>query len=129
LIRKLYKENKLSDEDFDACLAPTYIYYNAVLKLVQNKLIKSCANITGGGVLPNLNRAIPENLSVSINLDKIPSQPIYKKLKEICGEELYEVFNAGVGFCLIADEANKEKIFEICQNEDGFSPFALGRVN
>lgn len=125
LIRKLYKEKQLTDEEFQTCLAPTYIYYNCVLKLVQKGLVKSCANITGGGILSNLIRVIPENLAVEINLDKIPQQLIFEKLKNICGDEFYEVFNAGVGFCIIADEANKEEIFEIC---DKFSPFILGKI-
>jgi len=125
LIRKLHKENKITDEEFETCLAPSFIYYNTVLKLVQKKLIKSCANITGGGVLSNLLRAVSESLSVNIDYDKIPVQPIFEKLKNICGEEFYEVFNAGVGFCLIADSKNKEEIFEIC---NGFTPFEFGQI-
>lgn len=125
LIRMLYQEKMLSEEEFESCLAPTYIYYNNVLKLLQKKLIKSCANITGGGILSNLMRALPENFDVELNFDKIPPQPIFQKLKNICGDEFYEVFNAGVGFCLIADESNKGEIFEIC-NE--FSPFLFGEI-
>ncbi|MFA7659507.1 MAG: phosphoribosylformylglycinamidine cyclo-ligase [Candidatus Gastranaerophilaceae bacterium] len=125
LIRKLHKDEKLSDAEFEACLAPTHIYYNQVLELVGKKLVKSCANITGGGILSNLLRSVPENLSVRIDFDKIPPQKIFQKLKTICGEELYEVFNAGVGFCIIADEANQDEIFEICKE---FSPFVLGRI-
>lgn len=128
LIRKLYRENELTDEEFKTCLAPTYIYYNCILELIQKKLIKSCANITGGGILSNLLRAIPENLNVDIDFDKIPPQPIYGKLKNICGNELYKVFNAGVGFCIIAKEENSAKIFEICENYNDFSPFILGNI-
>jgi len=125
LIRKLYKENQLTDAEFEICLKPTHIYYNTVLKLVKSKLIKSCANITGGGILSNLTRVVPENLSIEFNFDKIPPQPIFNKLKDICGEEFYEVFNAGVGFCLIADVPNKEKIFKNCEE---FKPFVLGKI-
>lgn len=125
LIRKLYKEKKLTEEEFEACLAPTYIYYNCVLKLVQKKLIKSCANITGGGILSNLLRVVPEDLSVDLDFDKIPPQNVFQKLKNICGDEVYEVFNAGVGFCLIADASNQDEIFEICK---GFSPFVFGEI-
>lgn len=125
LIRKLYKENRLSEEEFTACLVPTYIYYNCVSKLIEKKLVKSCANITGGGVLSNLLRAVPENLEVKLDFEKIPPQRIFEKLKIICGKELYEVFNAGVGFCLVADEASKQEIFDICCE---FSPFVLGEI-
>jgi len=125
LIRKLHKENQLTDEEFKTCLAPTCIYYKTVLKLAKLKLIKSCANITGGGILSNLMRSVPENLTVELNFDKIPSLPIFEKLKTICGEEFYQVFNAGVGFCLIANENNLEEIFKLCAE---FSPFALGKI-
>ena len=125
LIRKLYKENRLCAEEFQICLAPSCIYYNEVLKLVQKKLIKSCANITGGGVLSNLLRAIPKDLCVDIDFGKIPTQLLFEKLKNICGQEFYEVFNAGVGFCLIAEESNKDEIFEIVKE---FSPFEFGKV-
>lgn len=125
LIRKLHKEEKLSDAEFEECLAPTCIYYKVVLKLVQKKLIKSCANITGGGILSNLNRALPDGLKAQIDFDKIPPKEIYRKLKKICGDELYEVFNAGVGFCIVAKAENKSEIFEICKD---FSPFLFGEV-
>lgn len=132
LIRKLHKENILSDEEFETCLAPTYIYYNFVLELVQKKLIKSCANITGGGILSNLLRAVPENLNVEIDLDKIPPQSIFEKLKNICenesSEEFYEVFNAGVGFCIIANETNSAEIFKICEAYAEISLFLLGKI-
>lgn len=125
LIRKLHKEGKLSEKEFEICLVPTNIYYNCVLNLVQKGLMKSCANITGGGILSNLLRAVPENLSVKLDFDKIPPQPIFNKLRELCGEEFWEVFNAGVGFCLIADEKNVDEIFAICPE---FSPFIFGYI-
>ncbi len=125
LIRKLFAEGLLSDEEFNACLVPSYIYFNCVLELVRKKLIKSCANITGGGILSNLRRSIPENLSVELDFDKIPPQKIFTKLKNICKDEYWEVFNAGVGFSLIADEKNMAEIFETCKE---FNPSILGKV-
>lgn len=125
LIRKLHKEKQISDSEFKTCLAPTYIYYNCVLELIQNKLVETCANITGGGILSNLIRVIPENLDVNLDFTKIPKQDVFEKLKNICGNELHDVFNAGVGFCLVAKEANKDEIFEICKD---FKPFVFGRI-
>lgn len=125
LIRKLYKENQLTDKEFETCLAPTHIYYNCVSELIQKKLVKACANITGGGILSNLSRAIPKNFKADIDFDKITPQPIFEKLKGICADEFYEVFNAGAGFCLITTEENLDEIFKIC---DGFSPFVFGKI-
>ena len=125
LIRKLFAEKKLTEGEFEACLAPTNIYYNCVLELVKAKRIKACANITGGGILSNLCRVIPDNLLVNLDFNKIPAQDIFVKLKNLCGEEFYEVFNAGVGFCLIASENEIPKIFETCRE---FSPFVFGKI-
>lgn len=128
LIRKLHNENKLTEKEFQTCLAPTHIYYNFVLELLRKKLIKSCANITGGGVLSNINRAIPENLKADIDFDKIPQQPIFKKLKQLCSDEIYEVFNAGIGFCIITEPKNIKEILTVCKNYKDFSAFELGTI-
>lgn len=128
LIRRLYKEGRLTGKEFETCLAPTHIYYNCVRKLVEKKLIKSCANITGGGILSNLMRAVPDSLDVKLDFSKIPKQQIFEKLQTICGKEFYKVFNAGVGFCLITDKTKTEEIFEICKTFTPFKPFILGEI-
>lgn len=125
LINQLYQDKKLNEEDFNTCLTESFVYYNEVKILYDSGLIKASANITGGGILSNLNRIIPEELSVRVDFSKIPTQPIFTKLKSICGEELYDVFNAGVGFCLIADKEHSDKVFEICKQ---YTPFILGEV-
>ncbi len=125
LIRKLYAQKKLTDKEFETCLVPTCNYYKCVSELAEKKLIKSCANITGGGIFSNLIRIIPDNLSIELDFEKIPPQSIFQKLKLLCGSEFFEVFNAGVGFCLIADEKNLKQIFEISKE---FKPFIFGKI-
>lgn len=125
LIRKLHAEGKLSDNDFEKCLEPTYIYYNSVRKLWEKNLIKAAANITGGGIYNNLIRVIPDGYNIELDYSNIKLQKIYLKLLTLCGKEIYEVFNCGVGFCLIASENSIDKIFEICGE---FNPFILGKV-
>lgn len=125
LVRKLHAQKKLTDKEFEACLAPTCNYYNCAADLIEKKLVKACANITGGGIFSNLIRIIPDNLSVRLDLEKIPPRKIFQKLNSLCGEEFWEVFNAGVGFCLIAPEKNLKRIFEISKE---FKPFILGKI-
>lgn len=125
LIRKLYSQKLLSEDEFIDCLKPSYIYYGVLRKLWDNNFIKSGANITGGGILSNLNRVIPQNCTVDLDYNKIPSQNIYKKLYSICGEEMFEVFNCGVGFCIVAEKSRLDDIFNICSE---FNPFLLGKV-
>lgn len=123
LIRKLYSEGKLSEYDFEECLKPSYIYYNSVRKLWENKLIKTGANITGGGILSNLSRIFPDGYSFELDFNKIPPQRIFEKLHNLCGNEVYEVFNCGVGFCIVTDCVSE--VLDICRD---YSPFILGKV-
>lgn len=125
LVRKLYEEGKLSKTEFEMTLTPAYVYYNVIRKLWGNKLIKAGANITGGGIYSNLIRVIPHDMSVSLSFESIPRQAVFEKLKQVVGEEIYSVFNCGVGFCIVADEKFKDEIFKICAE---FEPFELGKV-
>lgn len=125
LIRKFYEEGKLSDKDFEKCLAPTYIYYNSLRKLWEKNLIKTAANITGGGIFNNLIRVIPKGYSVELDYSKIKFLDIYEKLHTLCGREIFDVFNCGVGFCIVAKENNIAEILAVC---DEYEPFILGKV-
>jgi phosphoribosylaminoimidazole (AIR) synthetase len=87
--------------------------------------IKDCANITAGGIYANLNRILPKGLKANLNLKHIPNQPIYQKLYEICGDEIFDVFNAGIGFCMVAERACNEIFFEDCQK---YNPIILGVI-
>ena len=124
LVRKLYNDCQLSDKEFETCLVPTYIYYNTIRKLWNANLIKAGANITGGGLIENLSRIV-EVSRLELFKQNIPQQPIFQCLHELVGDEIYNVFNCGVGFCIFAAPQNKEKIFEICKE---FTPFELGRI-
>ena len=124
LIGKLYGEKKLTAEEFEECLIPSYIYYNVLRKLWEQRLIKSGANITGGGIIENLSRIV-DIKKCELFWKNIPEMNIYKRLKQLTGNEVYDVFNCGVGFCIIADKKNRENIFEVCKE---FSPFEFGRV-
>lgn len=128
LIRKLYAEGRLSAEEFENSLAPSFVYYNFLRKLWESKLIKAGANVTGGGIHSNLVRIIPPNLAVNLDLKKIPAQKIFQKLEKIMGEEVFNVFNCGVGFCVVANPVLKEEIFKLCQEFPAFEAFEFGKV-
>lgn len=126
LIRKLYKDGLLSDDLFEKSLAPVRIYYDTVQKLNDKKLVKSCANITGGGILANLVRSIPKGLDLKINYDKIKLSPLFKRLLELVGEkEAYSTFNMGVGFCVVCSPCDLDEVIKICAD---YNPFILGEV-
>ena len=82
------------------------------LKLNDKGLINGCANITGGGIVDNLKRIIPNNLNVEIDLCKIVTPKIFKWIKKnnVSNKEMLKTFNCGVGFCIIINPKNLEKV-------------------
>ncbi len=109
-------------------LKPTKIYVKEVLKLLDYNLIKSCANITGGGLKDNLSRIIPNGLTADINLSKIKTKKIFKWIKShnVSDNEMLKTFNCGVGFCLVSKPNNISKIIKIFKKE--FKPYVIGKI-
>ena len=99
-------------------LKPTKIYSNEILKLCDKNLINSAAHITGGGLIENLSRSIPEDLSINIDLSKIKILKIFKwlKSKNISNNEMLKTFNCGVGFCLIVSQKMKKRFINFLIN-------------
>ena len=109
-------------------IKPTKIYVKEVLNLIDNNLLNGCANITGGGLADNIKRVIPEGLVADIDLDKIRTKKIFKwlKLNNIEDKEMLKTFNCGVGFCLIINPKNLNKITKFFTNE--FKPYIIGKI-
>ena len=86
--------------------------------LTAKNLIHSAAHITGGGLIENLMRSIPENLSLNVDLSKIKVNKIFKwlKSKNISDNEMINTFNCGVGFCIISPKKNIVKIKNTFEN-------------
>ena len=120
-----FKNNKFLKKEL---IKPTKIYVNEILNLIKNKLLNSCANITGGGLEDNIKRVIPDGLSADIDLDKIKTKKIFKWLKQnnINDKEMLKTFNCGVGFCLIIKPQNLKKISKFFSKE--FKPYVIGKI-
>ena len=110
-------------------ILPTKIYVKEVNMLNKKKLINGCANITGGGLINNLIRIIPKNFCLNIDLSKIKTTNIFKWLKKnnIKDSEMLKTFNCGVGFCLIANKKNVEKIKKSFSNR--YKPYQIGYIS
>ena len=132
LVRYVLKKNKinLNNNKFlkKELLKPTKIYVKEVLGLIKNKLLNSCANITGGGLEDNIKRVMPNGLVADIDLRKIKTKKIFKWLKKnnIEDKEMLKTFNCGVGFCLITNPKNLNKINKFFTRE--FKPYVIGKV-
>ncbi len=110
-------------------LKPTKIYVNEILKLSEQNLINGCANITGGGLVDNIKRIIPNKLFADINLNQIKTLNIFKWLKknQISDNEMLRTFNCGVGFCIIINPKNLEKVKKYFSKK--FKPYVIGRIS
>ena len=129
LVRSILKKNKISDNLKKNIIKPTKIYSKEVLKLTKNNLINAAAHITGGGLVENLMRSIPNDLSLNIDLSKIRITKIFKwlKSKNISDQEMMKTFNCGVGFCLIVQKKNITKIKKFFSKD--FMPYEIGYVS
>ncbi len=126
LIRAILKKNKISNSLKNQLLKPTKIYANEVLELKKNNLINACAHITGGGLIENLLRSVPENLTLNVDLSKIKVKKIFKwiKSKNISDQEMLKTFNCGVGFCLIINKKNIHKVKRVFSKK--YMPYEIG---
>ena len=129
MVRAILKKNKISPSLKKEILKPTKIYSKEILKLINKSLINAAAHITGGGLIENLLRSVPNNLTLNINLSKIKILRIFKwlKSKNISDKEMIRTFNCGVGFCLIVPKRNIKKIKKIFPKN--LQPYEIGFIS
>lgn len=99
----------------EALLEPTKIYVKQVLNLLNKYKIKGMAHITGGGIIENLNRCLPANLDVELDIKSWKVPVIFNILQELGNvnkREMFRTFNMGIGFCLVMDENEANKMLK-----------------
>ena len=103
------------DDDFDGkalietLLEPTNIYVKT-FKALKDKIV-AMAHITGGGIVENLPRVLPENLKAEVKKDAIRVLPIFELLSEhVAEDEMYRTFNMGVGMILVVKPEDVDAI-------------------
>jgi len=133
LVRELIRKKKININKNKflkiELIKPTKIYVNEVLNLINKNILNGCANITGGGLKDNIQRIIPNNLCAEIDLNKINTLKIFKWLKNsgIEENEMLKTFNCGVGFCLIINKKNMQKINKYFSKK--FQPYVIGKIS
>ena len=129
LIRIIIKNKKIPKKIKNELLKPTKIYTKEILNLCKKNLIHSAAHITGGGLVSNITRSIPEHLSLNLDLSKIKPKNIFKWIKSnnISDQEMLKTFNCGVGFCLIVKKKNIKKIKKYFSKE--YTPYEIGFIS
>lgn len=116
----------------EALLVPHINYTRPILHLLkQNIAIQGMAHISGGGLLENVPRILPEGCAVEIQKNTWPQQPLFSLLCDIGklkDEEAYRTFNMGVGMVLIGDPAIKDQMNQELKNFPEFKLYEIGVV-
>jgi len=104
LINDMLWRQKIFYKEMPELLTPTTIYAPLIAKLKEEIPILGMAHITGGGLVENLPRCLPEGLSVEVDYNAWTLPDIFKKIQkagEIEEDEMKRVFNMGIGFCIV----------------------------
>ncbi len=91
----------------DCIMAPTRIYVKPLLALMQNIRIKGMAHITGGGLLENVPRVLPPNVTAVLDGLAWRTPKLFEWLREqgnVAQQEMYRTFNCGIGMVVIVDQ-------------------------
>jgi len=105
---KLTVDSRIDEFDHplgDILLTPTRIYAKQILTLAVEQPVKGIVHVTGGGITENLPRVLPDGMSAQVYRKSWPIPPIFDVLKrfgQVDREEMYRVFNMGIGLILIA---------------------------
>ncbi len=133
LVRKIFPD---FNEDFqgkplyETLLVPTRLYQNQIFHLLDKMPINGIAHITGGGLIENVPRIMPEGLTAEINTNLIEIPEVMKELQKRGGiklEEMFGTFNMGVGMTLVLDKENATKAISLLQ-EMGEPAYKIGEI-
>jgi phosphoribosylformylglycinamidine cyclo-ligase len=114
----------------ETLLTPTKIYVKSCLALINDTLVKALAHITGGGLLENIPRIMPQGLGVRLNVNSWHPPAIFSWLKEagsIADHEMYRTFNCGIGMAIIVPKDETNKALDIL-SQHGEEAFIIGEV-
>ena len=137
LVRRILERAKPDlDADFhgrpfgQALLEPTRIYVKPVLALMKEVRVKGLAHITGGGLVENLPRVMPETLKAEISRSAWRLPPLFAWLQRegrVADEEMLRVFNCGVGMALVVAEESADAA-QRALTASGETVFRIGRI-
>ena len=102
LVRRILEEQDYTGEDL---LAPTPLYLDDVRRLRATTDVRGLAHITGGGILGNLSRVLPDGLRADLDWNRWERPPVFGWLaRHVSEEELRRVFNLGIGYVAVVPD-------------------------
>ncbi|WP_100005005.1 phosphoribosylformylglycinamidine cyclo-ligase [Staphylococcus pseudintermedius] len=138
LVRRLVAESGIDVNDtfegeqsfLDMLLTPTALYVSPVLAVKKDVQIKAMTHITGGGFYENIPRALPEGKTAVVNTASFPTPAIFNWLQaqgNIDTDEMYHIFNMGIGFTLIVAPEDEVAVHEILKNAN-VDAYTIGHI-
>ena len=115
LIRKVLEKSTPSAEQLNSLIEPTRIYVKSILSLANTLTVHAISHITGGGLLENIPRVLPDHLSAKLNSNSWSQPEIFKWLQKegnIDSHEMYRVLNCGVGMVVIISKESSSQAIE-----------------
>jgi phosphoribosylformylglycinamidine cyclo-ligase len=114
----------------EVLLEPTRIYVRSLLPLVQERQIKGLAHITGGGLLENIPRVLPDNCHAIVDMGRWELPPIFAQLQKggrVAPEEMARTFNCGIGMVVIVAAGQVQEVMAGLEGA-GETVVEIGRI-
>ena len=130
LIRKVLEKSQPSEAQLNALIEPTKIYVKSILSLIEKHTVNAISHITGGGLLENIPRVLPEHLGAKLDKNSWQMPEIFQWLQSqgnIESSEMYRVLNCGVGMVVVLPQEESETAIKTL-NELGESAWLIGAV-
>lgn len=130
LIRKVMAKQSPNPEQMQQLLEPTKIYVQSILDLISKVNVNAISHITGGGLLENIPRVLPNNLAANIDAASWQKPEIFRYLQSvgnINNREMFRVFNCGVGMVVIVKQKDTDNAIKILQ-ENAENAWKIGNI-
>lgn len=130
LIRKIFSTEDLKGSLGRQFLRPTRIYTRVILKAMKRVRIKAMAHITGGGLVDNIPRVLPEGLAVRLRKGSWPVPPLFWKIQQrgrVEEPEMFRTFNMGVGMAVILSQGSARRALSLF-GDLGQEAWVIGEV-
>ena len=130
LIRKVLERTTASPDQLRALIEPTKIYVNSILSLINNLPVNAISHITGGGLLENIPRVLPNNLAAKLDASSWTMPDIFKWLQtegNIDLKEMYRVLNCGIGMVVVSPKNSSQAVID-CLKDSGENAWLVGEI-
>jgi phosphoribosylformylglycinamidine cyclo-ligase len=114
----------------DMLMAPTRIYVKSLLKLIETLPVKGMAHITGGGLVENVPRVLPDSVTAILDKSSWPLPPLFQWLQkegQVADAEMHRVFNCGIGMAVVVAEADAQRAIDLL-NTAGETVYRIGHI-